>query len=212
MSAVEPREAPGPGSRAGLGFGLKAALGLGLAMGVAAVLYVIGAALIKPDKPGGLQGAAKGAMAKLQVLDKPVAEAPVRFVDATGRPVLLTDFKGHPVVLNLWATWCAPCVKEMPTLAALQGQVAGQGVKVLAVSMDNAAQSGQAKAFIARHAPLDFYQDAKFAFLTDMIPHPAGFPTTVLIDRKGYERAIYAGDADWSGPDARAAVDKLAGL
>ena len=210
MSAVEPQRASPAGS--GLGLGLKLALGAVLALGVATVLYVIGAALAKPASAQGLQGLARGGMAKLEVLPQPIAAAPGRFVDADGKPVLLTDFKGRPVVLNLWATWCAPCVKEMPTLARLQGAAAAEGVKVLTVSMDSPGQTEQAKAFIAKHAPLGFYQDAKFAFLSDLNPHPAGFPTTVLIDRKGYERAIYAGDADWSGPDARAVVDRLAGL
>jgi thiol-disulfide isomerase/thioredoxin len=196
MSAVEPQKAQG----AGLGRGLKAALIAALAVGVAAVLYVIGAAVIKPNAGGaGLQGAAKGSMAKLEVLAQPIAAASVPFVDATGKPV----------VLNLWATWCAPCVKEMPTLAKLQADL-GPKVKVLAVSMDKTDQTPQAKAFIAGHAPLGFYQDADFAFLSNFEPRPAGFPTTVLIDRKGYERAVYSGDADWSSPDAKAAVAQLA--
>jgi thiol-disulfide isomerase/thioredoxin len=206
MSAVEPQKAQG----AGLGRGLKAALIAALAVGVAAVLYVIGAAVIKPNTAAsGLQGAAKGSMAKLQVLAQPIAAAPVPFVDENGKTVHLTDFKGQPVVLNLWATWCAPCVKEMPTLAKLQADL-GPKVKVLAVSMDKNDQTPQAKAFIASHAPLSFYQDADFAFLTGLDPRPAGFPTTVLIDRKGYERAVYAGDADWSSPDAKAAIERLA--
>jgi thiol-disulfide isomerase/thioredoxin len=206
MSAVEPQKAQG----AGLGRGLKAALIAALAVGVAAVLYVIGAAVIKPNAGGaGLQGAAKGSMAKLEVLAQPIAAASVPFVDATGKTVHLTDFKGQPVVLNLWATWCAPCVKEMPTLAKLQADL-GPKVKVLAVSMDKTDQTPQAKAFIAGHAPLGFYQDADFAFLSNFEPRPAGFPTTVLIDRKGYERAVYSGDADWSSPDAKAAVAQLA--
>jgi thiol-disulfide isomerase/thioredoxin len=208
MSAAEPQGVRKAG--AGLGFGLKAALLAALAVGVAAVLYVIGGAVIKPAGAPGLQGAVKGAMAKLEVLPQPIAAAPVQFVDVNGRPVSLADFKGKPVVLNLWATWCAPCVKEMPTLAQLQA--AEPGVKVLTVSMDNAAQTQQAKVFMAKHPPLNFYQDAKFAFLTNLNPHPIGFPTTVLIDRKGYERAIYAGDADWSGADAKAVVERLSGL
>jgi thiol-disulfide isomerase/thioredoxin len=181
-----------------------------LAIGVAAVLYVIGAAVIKPNTAGGLKAVAKGTLAKLEILPQPIAAAAVPFTDANGKTVHLTDFKGQAVVLNLWATWCAPCVKEMPTLAKLQTEFAGKPVKVLAVSMDSAPQREQARAFMAKHAPLDFYQDSDFAFLTNLNPHPVGFPTTVLIDSKGYERAIYAGDTDWSSPDAKAAVERLA--
>ena len=195
-----------------MGRGLAAALVLVLLVGVAAVLYVIVVSLAKPGGGGGLSGLNRGAMAKLQVLPDPVPEPQVLFVGADAKPMRLADFHGHPVVLNLWATWCAPCVKEMPTLAALQTAEAARGVKVVAVSMDASAQTDKAKAFIAAHAPLGFYQDARYAFMTGMTPQLVGFPTTVLIDRSGQERAVYAGDADWSSPEARAVVERLAGL
>jgi thiol-disulfide isomerase/thioredoxin len=127
----------------------------------------------------------------------------------------LADFKGRAVVLNLWATWCAPCVKEMPTLAALQQAEAGKPIKVVPVSMDSAGETDKAKAFIASHPPLPFYQDAKYAFMGAMASGKTplvGFPTTLLIDRSGMERAVYAGDTDWNSPEARAAVERLAGL
>jgi len=206
MSAVEPQGA----RSAGLGIGLKIGLYAALAVGIAAVLYVIGAALIKPNTAGGLQSGVKGAMAKMQILPQPIPITSVPFVDADGKPVQMADFKGHAVVLNLWATWCAPCVKEMPTLAKLQTEFAGKGVKVLTVSTDSASDVEKGKIFIAKYPPLDFHHDNDLAFLSGLTPHVSGFPTTILIDRKGYERAIYAGDTDWSGPDAKAMVERLA--
>ena len=158
-------------------------------------------------------------MAKLQVPEGAASYPDAAFADGAGKPVKLSDFKGKAVILNLWATWCAPCVKEMPTLAALQTQYAGKPLKVVAISMDQAAQTDQAKAFMAAHPPLAFYQDAKYAFLTDLKPHLQGFPTTVLFDRNGVERAIMAGDpcpedqaqacAGWASPQARKVMDKL---
>jgi thiol-disulfide isomerase/thioredoxin len=207
MSAVEPQKAQG----AGLGLGLKAALGAAILLGLAAVLYVIVTALAKPNAPAGLAGGFHGKMGPLEVMAQPIPAAPVEFVDASGKTVKLSDFKGTPVVLNLWATWCAPCVKEMPTLAALQSQV-GPGVKILTISTDSAVDADKAKAFLAKYAPLTFYQDSKFAFMTGFTPHITGFPSTVFIDRKGYERAILAGEADWSTPEAKAAVQRLAAL
>jgi thiol-disulfide isomerase/thioredoxin len=209
MTSVEPSSA---GRRPALGAPLKAALVLVVGIGVAAALYVIVSALIKPGAQGGLGGLNHGTMAKLQVLADPVPEPAVVFVGDQAKPVRLADFKGRAVVLNLWATWCAPCVKEMPTLAALQQAEAGKPVKVVPVSMDTAGETDKAKAFIAGHAPLPFYQDAKYAFMTGMKPALVGFPTTVLIDKAGMERAIYAGDTDWNSPEARAVVERLAGL
>ena len=195
-----------------MGRALTAALALVILVGVAGVLYVIVSAAIKPGDKAGLTGLNHGSMAKLQVLADPIPAAPVAFVGENAKPVRLTDFKGRAVVLNLWATWCAPCVKEMPTLAALQTAEAGHGVQVLAVSMDTSGQTDKAKAFIAAHAPLGFYQDAKYAFMAGLKPPLIGFPTTVLIDRTGMERAVYAGDTDWSSPEAKAVVERLAGL
>ena len=209
MTRVDPSIAD---RRPALGAPLRAALALVVLVGVAAVLYVIVAAAIKPGAHDGLSGLNRGAMAKLQVLAQPVPEPAVAFTGADGRPVHLGDLKGHPVVLNLWATWCAPCVKEMPTLAALQAAETAHGVKVTPVSMDTAGETDKARAFIAAHAPLPFYQDAHYAFMTGMKPQLLGFPTTVLIDRSGQERAVYAGDADWNSPEARAVVERLASL
>ena len=195
-----------------MGRGLTAALAIVLAVGVAGVLYVIVSAVAKPGGAGGLSGLNRGSMAKLQVLATPVPEASVVFVGDEAKPMHLSDFRGRVVVLNLWATWCAPCVKEMPTLAALQRAEAGKPVTVVAVSMDTSAETDKAKAFMAAHPPLGFYQDSKYAFMTGMQPQLIGFPTTVLIDRSGQERAVYAGDTDWSSPEAKAVIDKLASL
>ena len=209
MTSAEPQSAQ---QRPSMGRGLRAAL-FGVALvGVAAVLYVIVLSLAKPGGAGGLSGLNHGAMAKLQVLSSPVPEAAVSFVDADGKATRLADFHGHPVVLNLWATWCAPCVKEMPTLAALQTAEAAKGVKVVEVSLDAESATDKAKAFMAAHPPLAFYQDPKTAFMVGMQPQLLGFPTTVLIDRSGQERAVYAGDTDWNSPEAKAVVERLAAL
>ena len=213
MADVQPQGAGEPvGKRPGMGRGLAAALAAVAVLGLAAVLYVILASAATPGGPGGLSGLNRGSMAKLQVLPTPVPAASAVFVGEGAKPMRLSDFRGRAVVLNLWATWCAPCVKEMPTLAALQAAEAGHGVQVVAVSMDTSGQTDKAKAFIAGHAPLGFYQDAKYAFMSSMKPPLIGFPTTVLIDRSGQERAVYSGDTDWSSPEAKAVVERLAGL
>ncbi len=203
-----------PGASAGkptLGRGLTLAIGAAAGVALLAVLYVIGAALTKPGANGGLQALARGSMAKLQPLPQPVPEPSTLFVGADGKPVRLSSFHGRAVVLNIWATWCAPCKKEMPTLAGLQRAYAGKPLVVAAVSLDQPAQTEEAKIFIAAHRPLAFYQDARFGFMSDMKPQLQGFPTTVLIDRSGQERAVMMGEADWSTPEARAVMDRLMG-
>jgi thiol-disulfide isomerase/thioredoxin len=208
MSEAEP-QARTQVERPRLGHGLKAAMTSLALLGVAASLYAIVASCTKQGGDAGLQSLAQGDMAKLTVPPAGTSYPPTTFVDADGKPVHLADFKGKALVVNFWATWCAPCVKEMPTLAALQAAYAGKPLKVVAISMDQAAQTEEAKAFIAKHAPLGFYQDAKYAFLSDLKPHLPGFPTTVLFDREGNERGFMAGEANWSGSDAKAVMDKL---
>jgi thiol-disulfide isomerase/thioredoxin len=195
----------------GLGRGLTLALICVALVGFAAVLYVMVAAVAKPSSIDPLKAVASGAMSKLKIPETPTLAPDTPFVDAAGQPLTLEAFKGKVVVLNLWATWCAPCRKEMPTLARLQAAYVGKPVAVVAVSLDAAAQTDAAKAFIAQYRPLAFYQDAKFNFLTDLKPTPAGFPTTILFDRSGQERAIMSGEADWASPEARAVVEQLSG-
>ncbi len=194
-----------------LGRGLTLALVCAALVGVAAVLYVIVVAVAKPSSTDPLQALASGAMSKLKIVDPPAAPPATLFVDAAGRPVTLSAFRGKVVVLNLWATWCPPCRKEMPTLARLQAAYAGKPVAIVAVSLDTAAETDAAKAFLAQYPPLRFYQDAKFNFVTDLKPTPAGFPTTLLFDRSGQERARVSGEADWASPEAKAVVDQLSG-
>jgi thiol-disulfide isomerase/thioredoxin len=135
----------------------------------------------------------------------------IPFKDADGKSVTLADFKGQVLVVNLWATWCGPCVAEMPTLARLQAAYAGKPVKVIAVSVDDAASTDKAKAFIAKHAPLAFYQNTDLKLPFGFSPPAAEFPSTIIYDQTGTQRARMTGGADWASPEARAVVDKLLG-
>jgi len=123
-------------------------------VGVAAVVYIIAQSSITPRQESGLKGVAKGEMAKL-ALPVEASAAPVEtFLDAEGKPVRIADFKGKVVVMNIWATWCGPCVLEMPTLARLAAEYQGKPVAVVAVAMDGDREADKARAFIARNAPL----------------------------------------------------------
>jgi thiol-disulfide isomerase/thioredoxin len=111
--------------------------------------------------------------------------------------------------MNVWATWCGPCVIEMPTLAKLQAAYAGKPVEVVTISIDKPDDAAKAQAFIAKHAPLKFYHDPTMRLPFALKPAAAGMPTTVIYGPDGMERGRIAGEADWSGPDARKVVDAV---
>jgi thiol-disulfide isomerase/thioredoxin len=178
-------------------------------LGVAAVVYIIAQASINPHGQSGLTGVAKGEMAKL-ALPKDAGPAPATsFQDPDGKSMRVADFKGKVVVLNLWATWCGPCVLEMPTLAKLATAYQGKSVAVVAVSIDGDRDADKARSFIAGHAPLVFYRDPKLKLPYDLKPSAAGMPTTVIFGKDGVERGRLSGGADWSGKDAKAVIDHL---
>ena len=180
--------------------------GVGLA-GVAAVVYIMAQASIQPAGSSDLKHLAKGQMAKLA---RPADAGPApatTFYDANGAPKRLADFRGKVVVMNIWATWCAPCVVEMPTLAKLAAEYKGRPVDVVAVSIDRLDARDKAKAFIAQHAPLAFYNDPNAKMPFSLTPAAGGVPTTVIYGKDGAEFARLSGDADWSGHDAKAVVD-----
>ncbi|HTX49350.1 MAG TPA: TlpA disulfide reductase family protein [Caulobacteraceae bacterium] len=143
-------------------------------------------------------------------LESGAAEAPAApFTDAAGKTHTLAEFKGRAVVLNLWGTFCAPCVAEMPTLAKLAHETEGQPVVVLPVSVDPEGERANAEAFLARSPGLTFYSDPDYGLAFGLKPPVAGLPTTILIDRDGVVRARVAGGADWSGPAALKVVQAL---
>ena len=175
--------------------------------GLAAALYVIPGCSSNPS-PGDLKSLATGQMKSLTV-DPPSAAPDTPFVDAAGKTHTLAEFKGKAVVVNLWATWCGPCVEEMPTLARLADETRGQPVVILPISLDREDDRANAEAFIAKRPPLPFYNDPKFALAYAVKPPAQGLPTTLLIDPAGTVRAHVAGGADWSGPDALRVVEAL---
>jgi thiol-disulfide isomerase/thioredoxin len=123
----------------------------------------------------------------------------VLFRDPAGEPASLADFRGKPVLVNLWATWCAPCVVEMPSLDALAARE--PRIQVLALSQD---MNGQAKvdAFFEQRkfARLEPYIDAELTLMTQL--GVTTLPTTILYDSDGREVWRMAGVEDWQGSRA----------
>lgn len=122
------------------------------------------------------------------------------FAAPGGAPATLASFRGHPVLVNLWATWCGPCVKEMPALDALAVRETGKMV-VVAISQDMGGDK-QVQPFWKGHnvKALTPYTDAKNVLMTAI--GAADLPTTVLYDAKGREVWRTSGGMDWTGADA----------
>ncbi len=129
----------------------------------------------------------------------------LQFIDPAGKPVTIAAFAGKPVLLNLWATWCAPCVAEMPTLDGLAERLDGK-LTVLAVSQD---LEGAAKVdpFFrnAQFKRLQPYRDPQAAL---SIAYQANLPTTILFDSQGREVWRMLGGVNWAGDTATALVDE----
>jgi thiol-disulfide isomerase/thioredoxin len=175
-------------------------------VGAAAVLYVIGSSTIKPSHDSGLQRYAKGSLHRLQTPAETRRAPSTSFRDAEGRPVRIAELPGEVVVVNLWATWCAPCKTEMPTLAALQRAHPGR-VRVVAVSLDTVAKAPEARAFIAAHPPLVFHHDPNYALAS--ATKAQGLPATIIYGPDRLERARVLGAAEWDSPEARRLFEAL---
>ncbi len=140
------------------------------------------------------------------LLDPPVPAPPDAFTDLAGNRVRLADFEGRVVLLNFWATWCAPCVREMPSLDRLQAALGDRALRVVAVSIDRGGVTA-IRRFATRLglAHLGLYHDPKGALFRAF--GVTGLPASFLIDRNGAILGAYAGPAEWDGPEARALIE-----
>lgn len=127
------------------------------------------------------------------------------FSDPEGNTLALADLKGKPVLINLWATWCAPCKREMPLLDNLADEL-GEDVKVLTVSQDRESRQSEVIAFFAERnfRNLEQWLDPDAALTGEFAR--AGLPATILFDAKGRELFRVLGEYKWDKPDTIAAV------
>lgn len=179
-----------------------------LGVGALLLLYVLFAASSKPVQREGYARFAQGEMRALEVKEAPPPRPTQTLRDASGAETSLAAYDGEVLVLNLWATWCAPCVEEMPTLGALQRQF-GDRLRVVPVSVDGAADQAKAQADLARlsDSSLPFLADSSRAIL--FAAQSAGMPTTIVYNREGQEVARLVGGADWSSPEAAALFEAV---
>lgn len=156
----------------------------------------------------------KGEVAALQVPETPARLRDLTFKDPTGKDMTLASLRGKAVLVNLWATWCAPCRHEMPALDRLQQKFGGSDFEVVAINIDT-RNTEKARAFLeeVKVTSLAQYADPSAKVFQDLkaAGRAFGMPTTLLLDRQGCELATLAGPAEWSSPDAFAFIAKALG-
>ncbi|MFL9824480.1 thiol:disulfide interchange protein TlpA [Rhodoplanes sp. SY1] len=189
------------------------ALGAAVAVGAGAVYGLSGlgrnpqAAACGPalDLAKRLAPLAKGEVAAVAVADTPRTLQHLAFTDGTGAARTLADWRGRTVLLNLWATWCVPCRKEMPALDALQRQAGSERFEVVAVNVDT-RNPDKPRAWLKEVGidGLAYYADPSGKILREI--GAFGLPATVLVDPAGCTVATLAGPAEWASPDALALV------
>ena len=148
---------------------------------------------------------AHGEVAALTMASKPLKLPDLAFEDADGAPKKLSDWRGKTVLVNLWATWCVPCRREMPALDSLQEKLKGPNFEVVAINIDTRDPEKPRK-FLedAKLTRLGYFNDQKAKVFQDLkgIGRALGMPTSVLVDGQGCEIGTIAGPAEWNSDDA----------
>jgi thiol-disulfide isomerase/thioredoxin len=146
-----------------------------------------------------------GEVAALTMASAPLQLPDLTFQDADGQPRKLSDWRGRTVLLNLWATWCVPCRKEMPALESLQTKLGGPKFEVVAVNIDT-RDPEKPKNFLkeAKLTRIGNFTDPKAKVFQDLkaVGRALGMPTSVLVDGQGCEIGTIAGPAEWASDDA----------
>ncbi|WP_296422589.1 TlpA disulfide reductase family protein [Yoonia sp.] len=149
-----------------------------------------------------------GDMRKLNLHSTPIASSDIPFTGEDGREMTLADYRGQYVVVNFWATWCAPCRKEMPHLSALQTALGGDDLQVVTIATGRNPRPAMER-FLAEinvdNLPL--HTDARQSLARSL--GVLGLPVTIILDREGHEIGRLQGDADWSSDSALAIMAAL---
>jgi thiol-disulfide isomerase/thioredoxin len=157
-----------------------------------------------------LEALRDGDMKKLSFHEEPKPVPAIELVDAEGGVQSLEAYRGKVVVLNFWATWCAPCRQEMASLDRLQAALGGEDFAVVTVATGRNPVPAIRKFFAENGiANLPVLRDPQQALAREMAV--LGLPITVILDREGNEIARLQGDAEWDSDSARAIVQALIG-
>jgi thiol-disulfide isomerase/thioredoxin len=189
------------GGIAGIAIGLAAVYGIGTIQRNAADAACTPATELAQR----LAPLARGEVAAFAVADRSLRLPDLAFRDATGTERHLADWRGRTALLNLWATWCVPCRKEMPALDALEQKLGGPAFEVVAINIDT-RDLEKPRAWLKEVGigRLAYYADPTAKVFQDLkiVGRAAGMPTTLLVDPAGCEIGTVAGPAEWASEDA----------
>jgi thiol-disulfide isomerase/thioredoxin len=157
---------------------------------------------------------ARGEVAAVNVAKAPLKLPALAFTNEAGKPLTLDHWRGRTVLLNLWATWCVPCRKEMPALDALEQRLGGPGFEVVTINIDT-RDFDKPKAWLKEVGveKLAYYADPSAKTFQDLkaIGRAFGMPTTLLVDTNGCEIGAIAGPAEWASDDALKLIEAAIG-
>jgi len=159
------------------------------------------------EQSSSLQRFAKGGLKKLQVLDTPPVQPKMTFKTIDGTNISLKDFRGKTVLLNVWATWCVPCVAEIPSLNTLQAERGSDNFVVVTISMDRHIDDARAFFDKASINALTLYHDATYGISAKV--GVEGIPISIFYSPSGKEIARIPGDVDWQSAKTNAHLNSL---
>lgn len=176
-------------------------------IGLLGIVYVIGAALVTSE-PGEMDAYAVGTMAEFQSVSEPPAQPLDELRTGSGDTITLADKRGKVTLVNFWATWCAPCVIEMPYLNELQRRYGSDEFEVITISMDRTYEEAE-RFFIENElTSLELYFDPSMSMAFNVMGTTGrGLPLTILYDRYGREIGRMSGEAEWASAEAFALIE-----
>ena len=186
-------------------FSVANAIRLMLIAGLVAVFLVVVQSCSQPKT--GLELYSKGSLKNLTALESPPAQPNMAFTSPDGTEMRLSDYKGKVILVNIWATWCAPCIAEMPMLDELQAAKGGPSFEVVTISLDRTVE--EASQWFKKNGieNLPLWHDGTYGVSGELaLP---GLPTSIFYNRQGREIARSPGEVDWTSAEALALVDYL---
>jgi len=177
-----------------------------LTVGVVAVFLVVVQSCSQPKT--GLELFAKDSLKKLTALESPPPQPTMVFKLPDGTEMRLSDYKGKVILVNIWATWCAPCIAEMPMLDQLQAEKGNERFEVVTISLDRTAEEAEVwfRENNINHLPL--WHDSTYG-VSGKLNLP-GLPTSIFYNVQSREIVRIPGEVDWKSKEALALVDYLA--